>query len=113
MQDGKAEAAQQVEALEAAKRKLEKKLAALSANSSALKEANAAHGITLEGLQVCCYPEVSNVIIQQLDPTWGRGSSVRGPISGHAAFEPAVPLPCCLDRVAETSGMWRLLFLFG
>ena len=52
VQDGKAEAAQEIEALEAARRKLEKKLAALSASSGALKEANAVHSVTLEGLQV-------------------------------------------------------------
>ena len=51
-QDGKAEAQVQIDALESAKRKLERKLSALAAKSSALKEANAAQAVTLEGLQV-------------------------------------------------------------
>jgi hypothetical protein len=42
----------QIDALESAKRKLERKLSALAAKSSALKEANAAQAVTLEGLQV-------------------------------------------------------------
>ena len=50
-QDGKAEAQVQIDALESAKRKLERKLTVLSAKSSALKEANAAQAVTLEGLQ--------------------------------------------------------------
>ena len=50
-QDGKAEAQVQIEALESAKPKLERKLSALTAKSSALKEANAAQAVTLEGLQ--------------------------------------------------------------
>ena len=51
-QDGKGEAQVQIDALESAKRKLERKLSALAAKSSALKEANAAQAVTLEGLQV-------------------------------------------------------------
>ena len=50
-QDGQAEAQVQIDALESANRKLERKLSALSAKSSALKEANAAQAVTLEGLQ--------------------------------------------------------------
>lgn len=42
----------QIDALESAKRKLERKLSALAAKSTALKEANAAQAVTLEGLQV-------------------------------------------------------------
>ena len=41
----------QIEALESAQRKLERKMSALSAKSSALKEANAAQAVTVEGLQ--------------------------------------------------------------
>jgi chromosome segregation ATPase len=52
LQDGKAEAQTRIEELEAAKRKLERKLTQLSAKTSALKEANAAQTVTLEGLQV-------------------------------------------------------------
>ena len=51
VQDGKAEAQVQIEALESSKRKLERKMSALTAKSSALKEANAAQAITVEGLQ--------------------------------------------------------------
>ena len=51
VQDGKAEAQVQIDALESTKRKLERKLSALTAKSSALKEANAAQAVTLEGLQ--------------------------------------------------------------
>ncbi len=51
-QDGKAEAQVQIDALDSAKRRLERKLAALAAKSTALKEANAAQAVTLEGLQV-------------------------------------------------------------
>ena len=51
VQDGKAEAQVQIEALESAKRKLERKMSALTAKSSALKEANAAQAVTVEGLQ--------------------------------------------------------------
>lgn len=54
-QDGKAEAQVQIDAMESAKRRLERKLSALSAKSSALKEANAAQAVTLEGLQVSHY----------------------------------------------------------
>ena len=52
MQDSKEEAAAEIEALTAAKRKLERKLAAVAARSSALKEANAAQSLTVQGLQV-------------------------------------------------------------
>lgn len=41
----------QIDSLESAKRRLERKLSALAAKSSALKEANAAQAVTLEGLQ--------------------------------------------------------------
>ena len=41
----------QIEALESSKRKLERKMSALTAKSSALKEANAAQAVTVEGLQ--------------------------------------------------------------
>lgn len=51
-QDGKEEAQVQIEALEKDKKKLERKLAALSAKSSALKEANESQAVTLDGLQV-------------------------------------------------------------
>ena len=51
LQDGKAEAQVQIDSLESAKRRLERKLSALAAKSSALKEANAAQAVTLEGLQ--------------------------------------------------------------
>ena len=50
-QDGKAEAQVQIEALESSRRRLERKLSALAAKSSALKEANAAQAVTVEGLQ--------------------------------------------------------------
>ena len=43
--------------LESARRKLERKLSAQSAKSSALKEANAAQAVTLEGLQAS-YPTI-------------------------------------------------------
>lgn len=55
-QDGKAEAATQIEALERDKKKLERKLTALTAKSSALKEANEAQTVTLDGLQARTAP---------------------------------------------------------
>ena len=51
-QDGKEEAQAQIEELEKEKKKLERKLAALTAKSSALKEANESQAVTLDGLQV-------------------------------------------------------------
>ena len=54
-QDGKEEAQVQIEALEKDKKKLERKLAALSAKSSALKEANESQAVTLDGLQVTAH----------------------------------------------------------
>lgn len=45
----------QIEALEKDKKKLERKLAALSAKSSALKEANESQAVTLDGLQVTAH----------------------------------------------------------
>ncbi len=58
VQDGKAEAQVQIEALESAKRKLERKMSALTAKSSALKEANAAQAVTVEGLQASRHPSL-------------------------------------------------------
>ena len=58
MQDGKAEAQVQIEALESSKRKLERKMSALTARSSALKEANAAQAVTVEGLQASHNPSL-------------------------------------------------------
>ena len=51
-QDGKEEAQTRIEVLEKDKKKLERKLAALTAKSSALKEANESQAVTLDGLQV-------------------------------------------------------------
>lgn len=51
-QDGKEEAQTRMKALEKDKKKLERKLAALTAKSSALKEANESQAVTLDGLQV-------------------------------------------------------------
>ncbi len=62
VQDGKAEAQVQIDALESAKRKLERKLSALAAKSSALKEANAAQAVTLEGLQASLYHTLQTIL---------------------------------------------------